>query len=213
MDGRAWQGTVHRLAKKRTQLKWLSTHTHAQSTKRLSNLLRFTQLVGSRGRIFTWATASRPMLSVVPASWSGLSNPYSLPMNPQASSGTKSSVPGLPFSLCPIYTLKPICWQSVMTRWSHLLFCSGYSNFMLFHCIVINSTFHPCPTSKSQKCPRVMINYMIILVMIDLTTLLRHRIWKPPSGSMPYNWSCNYLPTTRALQYCQQCPWERACHR
>ena len=62
MDGRAWQATVHRLAKKRTELKRLSTHTHAQSTKRLSNLLRFTQLVGSRGRIFTWATASRPML-------------------------------------------------------------------------------------------------------------------------------------------------------
>ena len=47
MDEKAWQATVHRVAKNRTLLKRLSTHTHAQSTKRLSNLLKFTQLVGS----------------------------------------------------------------------------------------------------------------------------------------------------------------------
>ena len=49
MDGRAWQATVHRVAKNQTQLKRLSTYTHAQSTNRLSNLLKFTQLVGSSG--------------------------------------------------------------------------------------------------------------------------------------------------------------------
>ena len=81
--------------------------------------------------------------------------------------------------------------------------------------------FHPCPTTKSQKYPRVMINYMIILVMTDLTTLLRHLIWKPPSGSKLCNWSCNYLPTRRAhsaarsalenghaIDGCSSCLWK-----
>lgn len=119
---------------------------------------------------------------------------------------TKSSVSGLPSSFCPIYTLKPICWQSVMTRWSHLLFVQDIQIFMLFHCIVINTyMFHPCPplSAKVSQGDDKLYDHS----NYDwLNNSIKTCIWKPPSGSMLYNWSCNYLPISGPYNTGAWCP-------